>query len=116
MVGEAVRFQTDIGIEQIAARGRDLSAYLRSKVDQISWAKTISPAEPGMFGSITSCSLEGLGGMGLSKRIYEQDRITMPIYEENDHCMMRVSTHLYNTHAEIDHLIDSIKKVRAQLS
>ena len=116
VVGEAVRFQTDIGIEQIAARGRDLSAYLRSKVDQISWAKTISPAEPGMFGSITSCSLEGLGGMGLSKRIYEQDRITMPIYEENDHCMMRVSTHLYNTHAEIDHLIDSIKKVRAQLS
>ena len=112
-VGDAVRFQTDIGIDQIAARGRELSGYLRSRVDQLPWARVVSPLSQEMFGSITTCFFEGLGGIELAKTLREQHRITVPVFEEGENCMIRVSTHLYNTYAEIDTLMKTLKSIRA---
>ena len=113
-VGDAVRFQTGIGIDNIAARGRELSGYLRSRIDQLPWAQVVSPLAPEMFGSITTCFFEGLGGIGLGKILRERDRITVPVFEEGEDCLIRVSTHLYNTRSEIDYLIGSLEKVRAK--
>ena len=69
-----------------------------------------------MFGSITTCFLEGLGGVDLGRILRERDRITVPVFEKDENCLMRVSTHLYNTYEEIDGLIDSVEKVRAEAS
>lgn len=112
-VGDAVRFQRDVGIDAIAARGRELSGYVRSQVDRREWATVVSPSDPAMYGSITTCRFEGLGGLGLTAALYEQFGITIPVFEEGADCSMRVSTHLYNTFAEVDTFFETIDAIRA---
>jgi len=113
-VGDAVRFQEKIGIEAIAERGRELSGYLRARIDELDWAGIVSPSTPGMYGSLTTCLFEGLGGRGLGNILFERDRITIPVFEEGQDCHIRVSTHLYNTQDEVDHLIRALVRERQE--
>ena len=109
-VGDAVHFQEEIGVDEIARRGRQLAGYLRARVEPLDWVRVVSPSARAMSGSITTCSLEGLGGIGLGRVLFERDRITVPVSEEGEDSWIRVSTHLYNTEAEVDHLIDVLKR------
>ena len=105
-VGEAVRFQQQIGVKEIEQRGRDLSAHVRERVADLSWMRVRSPSTDGMFGSITTCEMDGMGGKGLGDTLYRDHRITIPVFEEGDDAAVRVSTHLYNTFEEVDKLFD----------
>ena len=109
-VGDAVYFQEEIGVEEIARRGRQLAGYLRARVEPLDWVRVVSPSVPEISGAITTCYLEGLGGIELGRVLFERERITAPVFEEGGDSLVRVSTHLYNTEAEVDHLIDVLKR------
>ena len=111
--GEAVRFQEEIGTEAIAARGRELSGYVRDRVSNLPWIDILSPSKPGLFGSITTIRLRGMGGKNLNKQLFETYRITIPVFEEGEDASVRVSTHLYNLPAEIDHLFKAITEIQS---
>ena len=69
-----------------------------------------------MFGAITTCFFEGLGSIDLGKTLYERDRITVPVFEQeedNRNCLVRVSTHLYNTEIEIDRFVAALEREKA---
>ena len=112
-VGDAVAFQARIGIDEICARGRELSGYLRSRIEHIEWMEVVSPSVEGMYGSLTTCKMEGMGGIALVNTLFDRYGITIPVFEEGADASVRVSTHIYNTFAEIDHLLASLTEIRS---
>jgi isopenicillin-N epimerase len=40
----------------------------------------------------------------LRRRLWEQHRIELPVIERPDGLLVRISTHFYNTEAEVDYL------------
>ena len=114
--GEAVRFQTDIGAERIAARGRQLAGYLRTRMAEHDWTELISPTHPEMTGSISRFRLTGLGDTQLEQTLLDRYRITLRAGGKDSHHSMRVSTHIYNTFAEIDKLVDALEELRREAS
>ena len=112
--GEAVRFQQELGPARIAARGRQLAGYLRERMAEHDWAELISPSHPEMTGSVSTFVLSGFGDMNLSQVLFDRFRITAAISQQGAPHRMRVSTHIYNTFAELDHLVSALEQLRAQ--
>jgi len=112
--GVAVEFQLDVGPGRIARRGRQLASYVRARMAELDWAELISPTHPEMTGSISTFRLHGFGEMDLCPPLRDHYRITVPAARREDHHVLRVSTHLYNTFAEIDRLVDALVELRAE--
>jgi len=112
--GEAVRFQQEIGPDRIAARGRQLAAHLRRRIAGLGWGQLISPTHPDMTGSISTFKLSGFGDMDLGAVLFDRYRITAPAGQRDGGHRLRVSTHIYNTFAELDRLVDALAELRAE--
>jgi selenocysteine lyase/cysteine desulfurase len=112
--GEAVRFQQEIGPERIAARGRQLAAHLRRRVADLGWGQLISPSHPDMACSISTFRLSGFGDMNLAAALFDRHKITVPVSRQGDAHRIRVSTHIYNTFAELDRLVEALEQLRAE--
>lgn len=111
--GEAVRLQQEIGPEQIAARGRQLASYLRRRMADLGWAELLSPSHPDMTGAMSTFKLTGLGDVDLGAALYDRYKITAPTSRRGDVHRIRISTHIYNTFAELDRLVDALSELRA---
>jgi isopenicillin-N epimerase len=112
--GEAVRFQEWIGRERIAARGRQLAGYLRARMAEHDWAELISPAHPDMTGSLSSYLLSDLGDISLSDALFDRYRITVAASHQGQPHRIRVSTHYYNTFAQVDRLVAALEELHAE--
>jgi isopenicillin-N epimerase len=112
--GAAVRFQADIGPERIAARGRQLAGYLRSRMAQLPWVELISPTHPDMTASISTFRLSGLGEMDLRKALFDRYRITAAASRDGPQHTVRISTHTYNTFAHVDRLVEALEELHAE--
>ncbi len=113
-MGEAVRLQEEIGPERIAARGRQLAAYLRRRMAEHEWALLISPSHPEMTGSISTFLLDGFGSTKLGEALFDRYGITVPAGPHGAGHRMRVSTHIYNTFAQGDRLVEALEELRAE--
>jgi selenocysteine lyase/cysteine desulfurase len=111
-VGTAVDFQEAVGKGRVAARGRVLAGYLRSRMAQKGWAELITPSVPSMSGSISAFHFRGLGDVALSRYLYDRARISVPTREIEDGHWMRVSTHLYNSFEQVDRLTEELETLR----
>jgi isopenicillin-N epimerase len=112
--GEAVRFQTDIGLERIAQRGRQLAGYLRRRMSEFDWAELRSPTHPEMTGSISTFRLSGFGEMKLRETLLQRYRITVPAWREGPHQVVRVSTHIYNSFSQVDRFVAVLRELRGE--
>jgi len=113
--GTAVRVQEEIGPADIARRGRQLAGYVREQMARRDWAELISPSHPEMTGSISTFRLAGFGEVKLREALQDRYGITVPVGPRDGAHTMRVSTHLYNTFAEIDRLVSALDELREDL-
>lgn len=113
-VGAAVDFQRNIGIHQIAARGRYLSAYLRQALQQrCTDVRFLSAADPLLSGSITAFTLPLAGEQDILKVFWDTYRIQIIGGKMNasDRFRYRISTHYYNTPDDIDRFLDALDAI-----
>ncbi len=110
-IGAALEFINTIGMPRIEARNRRLSDHLKAelvKTPRIHLVSSISPqvSSPGM----TMFEVEGRGGLEMRARFEEHD-ISVDEHVRDGHEAVRVSTHFYNTIAEIDRTIRVLKEL-----
>lgn len=113
-VADAIALQNEIGKDRILARGKQLTSYLRQKLGQTEWAKLITPDHPEMSGLLSTFQLEGFTGLPLAQALYDRYRITTPVFQNQQNCAQRVSTHIYNSFSEIDTLVDALTELRKE--
>ena len=108
----ALRFNEAIGVDSVARRTRYLSDYLRRRVGTLPGVTLLSGPTPA-----TSCpgsiifEKQGIDAMALIPVMDEQHRIHIDEHQRDSHNAIRVSTHIYNTTAEIDRLVDVLAAI-----
>ena len=110
----AIDVQEELGTENIAARGRELTAHLRQSMEGTGWARCLTCTAPGnLSNSLTAYELDGLGDIDdLRAVLHERWRITTPASRRGTGHGIRVSTQYYNDTWEIDRLIEALETLR----
>jgi isopenicillin-N epimerase len=106
-VPAAIDFQASLGWQRIRGRIAELVRYTRQRLTGVAGLVPATPEEPGLHGAMTAFRLpEGTQAAPLRTALWERHRLEVPIIERPDGLLMRVSTHFYNTEAEIDLLAE----------
>jgi isopenicillin-N epimerase len=109
-VPAAIDFQADLGWERIRTRIASLTAHVRRRLGDELGLPPATPDVPGMCGALTAFRLPpGIAAEELRRRLWQEYRTEVPIIERPDGLLVRVSTHFYNTPAEVDHLADALR-------
>lgn len=104
-VPAALDFQTAIGWQRIQNRNAELVSDVRSR---LSGLEPATPTHPELHGFLTAFRLPaGTDAAALRDALWKQ-RIEVPVIERPDRLLLRISTHFYNTEAEIDRLAKAL--------
>jgi isopenicillin-N epimerase len=114
-VPHAIDFQAELGVERIRSRIAELVEHTRQQIGALG-LKLATPTSAGMHGSMTAFELpirRPIKAAALRQAIWKH-RIEVPIVERPDRLLLRVSTHFYNTHDEIDRLAELLLEALAE--
>lgn len=110
----SLAFMEQVGIDRIEARTRFLSDYLKERLAGMPGVRLVSGATPGTSGpASTIFELEGVDAVASVPVVAERASIHIDEHRRDGHEAIRVSTHVYNTTAEIDRLIEALAGLRA---
>ena len=107
-------FMEAVGIANVAARTRHLSDQLKSQLASLPGVTLLSGPTPA-----TSCpgstifELEGVDALAAVPLVEERARIHIDEHQRDGHNAIRISTHVYNTTAEIDRVVETLKTLSA---
>lgn len=104
----AIDFQRELGPEKIQNRIRYLTDYVRETFTDRNGLSLITPGQDDLRGAMTAFRLpKGLSAELLRDHFWRH-RIEVPIVERPEGLILRVSTHFYNTVAEVDLLAEAM--------
>jgi selenocysteine lyase/cysteine desulfurase len=115
-LGEAVDFQTHIGKARIETRVKSLAGYFKQQLKAIRGARLHTSEDPYISGGLTAFSIEGVEPRDIVEHVRQKYNIvirTVGSKEKGEHGV-RVSTHYYINHQEVDMLLQGIKEVAAR--
>lgn len=104
----AVEFMESIGWDKVHARVRELSGYLQDSLMQFSHIEMLTPTEAESRASIVGFRVPGRS-MSYFRTLPPMAKIRIRLVPESGLNSIRISTHIFNTKEEIDHLVDVMK-------
>jgi selenocysteine lyase/cysteine desulfurase len=107
---EALAFQDAIGREAIARRSCELATQLIAGLATLPGVKVWTSPVPDRRAAVVSFLPGSLDASKLASALYEKDRIAVATRGGTDRGGVRVSPHLYNSPAEIERLLASVRK------
>lgn len=108
--GEALAFQERIGRRLIEGRARELARALMEGLRKIEGARLWTHPDPARSLAVVSFLPAGLDARRLAAVLYEEDRIGCATRGGSDRPGLRLSPHLYNSHAEVDRVLATLKR------
>ena len=110
-IGAALDFVNTLGLENIENRCRFLSDYLKEGLAEIKGVKLLSGHTPEISApGSTIFEKEGLDAIASVPMIEERIKTHIDEHQRDSHNAIRISTHIYNTKAEIDRLLKALAK------
>ena len=119
-LGEAVRFLTEIGMEDIAAHERELTAYALEQMQRIDGLRIAGPLTADNRGGAIAFTVEGVHPHDLGQ-VLDSEGVAIrtghhcawPLHRGLDmQSTSRASFYLYSTLDEVDTLVSSISKAK----
>jgi selenocysteine lyase/cysteine desulfurase len=111
-LGAAIRFVERLGQENVTRRVRELSTRLRNGLMELGdKVEILTPDEVGGFGGVLGFRMKNVPYDKLQKMLMEEHHIITRMVPENGINCNRVSTHVYNTPAEVDRLLGILRSV-----
>lgn len=114
-IGEAIRFHNSLGPAAKEARHREMTRYWLDAVRDLSRLRLYTPTGNELSCGITCIGLDGMPASTLRKRLLDQHRIlTMDVSRRTkEFDGVRISPSLATIRAELDALINAIRKEAA---
>lgn len=110
----AAVFQTDIGVARIAERTQALARMLQARLREISGVTVLTPADASLSAAITTLKAERVPFDQLYAA-YSAAQMRCRIVTERGLDAVRVSTHIFNTEAEVERVVDVTRDALAHL-
>jgi cysteine desulfurase / selenocysteine lyase len=119
-LGAAVDYLSALGMDNVRAHERDLTAYALERLPEVEGIRLFGPPDPERRGGVVSFALEGMHPHDVAELC---DREAVCI-RAGHHCAMplmrmlgvpataRASFHVYNSRADVDRLVDALQKAR----
>ena len=109
-VPAALDFQAGLGWQAIRERIAGLVRHVHRRLGDELGLAPATPQHPAMHGAMTAFRLPGRPDpQRLRVRLWQEHRIELPVIERPEGLLVRVSTHFYNTGAEIDRLAGALR-------
>jgi isopenicillin-N epimerase len=112
-LGEALRFQTKIGRKAIEDRGRELAQALMAGLRKLPGVTLWTHPDPSRSAAVVSIKPGNLDPRKLTLALYEQDRIVCATRAGADRGGVRFSPHFYNSHAEVERVVQALRRYLA---
>jgi isopenicillin-N epimerase len=114
-VPAAIAFQRALGFDLIRSHNALLVERVRQRFASLPDLALATPTHPDLHGFLTAFRLPARAiAPAWRKSLWERFRIEAPIVERPDCLLIRVSTHFYNTEAEIDRIADAVSCLLAE--
>jgi selenocysteine lyase/cysteine desulfurase len=110
-LAEAVQFQERIGVDRIAARGRSLTARVRAGLAQLRGVEILTPEAADQSAAMLAFRTATVPFDQLFGRLMKERTIRCRPVSEQKLDALRVSTHVFNTPAECDALVDGVATI-----
>ena len=111
-LGAAVDFLAHLGMDNVARRGRSLALHLRAGLKDLGdRVEILTPEEEGGYGSVVGFRLKNYPFDKLQQLLLEKHRIITRMVPENGINCNRISTHIYNSFAEVDRFLEAVRTV-----
>lgn len=115
-VPAAIDFQREQDWDSVRARCHRLLLETRARLLALPGVEPIHPDE--REGTVWTAQMEAVAvphadPLALHDRLYEQHGIEIPVYAWNDRTILRVSIQGYNTHRDVDLLIEALEGMLA---
>ena len=119
-LGAAVDCLAGLGMDNVRAHERDLTAYALERLPEVEGLTIYGPGDPGRRGGVVSFAIEGIHPHDIAELC---DREAVCI-RAGHHCAQplmrclgvgataRASFHVYNSRDEVDRLVDALVKAR----
>jgi isopenicillin-N epimerase len=109
-VPAAIDFQERVGVPEIRGRNAQLAAYTRERIGTATGLPLVTPDTPELHGALTAFELpRRIVPKELREAIWQRFHVEVPIIERTERNLLRVSTHFYNTEAEVDALAEALR-------
>lgn len=108
----AFDLQERLGRARIEARTRELAIYAQLRLQEIPELSLFTPVHPQLWGGIMSFSIRGQALRPLASALAEEDAIVVRHVSHSaiGFEALRVSTHIYNSHDDVDRLVAGLKQ------
>lgn len=106
----AIGFLQELGMPRVEARVRALRRRLRTAVESLPGVRVVTPADEALASGMLSFGLDGVDSLDLQAWLSRTANVRTRVIGEYDYGWMRLSTHVYNTEAEIDRVSDLLAR------
>lgn len=114
--GEAIAFQRRLGTKAIEARTRELGQALIAGLRRIDGVALWTHPDPARSAGVVSFRPASLDPRALASALFERDGIVCAVRGGEDRGGLRFSPHIYNSHAEIEDVVEAVgRAVKAGL-
>ncbi len=107
-IGAAVDFMNGIGMDRVAAYGKDLGLYLHERLEEINGVAVLTPADPAMRAGMTTFRTESVPYDEVYRKLAGDHKLRCRIVTERGLNAIRVSTHIFNNKEECDRVIEAV--------
>ncbi len=107
----AVAFLDAVGPARIEARVRHLRARLERGLRALPRTTVVTPGDEAMKGAMVSFAIDGVESSALQRHLARAANVRTRVIGEYGYGWMRLSTHLYNTPAEVDRVLELVADV-----
>jgi isopenicillin-N epimerase len=109
----AIDFHESIGAPQIQTRDRELACYCRAQLSRLRGMEATTPDSAQLSAALVSYKLPSCESSVLQRALWDEYKIETPVLQRPEGPCIRVSTHFYNTHEEIDRLRAALSELLA---